>query len=65
MVGADFIDFPLGNSVVATIFNNAVKLLPLWIQTDALANSSGIKTYYEFGEMHPGVENAMNHMETN
>lgn len=48
MVGAGSIDFPPGNSVVATIFNNAVKLLPLWIQTDALA--SGIKTYYESGK---------------
>lgn len=65
MVGAGFIDLPLGNSVIATNFNNAVKLLPLWIQTDALANSSGIATYYEFGKMHPGVENVTNHMETN
>ena len=65
MVGAGFIHIPPGNSVVATIFNNAVKLLRLWIQTDALANSSGIKTYYEFGKKHPGVENVMNHMETN
>lgn len=52
MVGVDFIDFPPGNSV----FNNAVKLLSLWIQTDALANTSGIKTYYEFGRMRLGVE---------
>lgn len=65
MVEAGIIDFPPGNSVVATIFNNAGKLLPLRIHTDALANSSGIKTYYEFGKTHPGVENVTNHMETN
>lgn len=52
MAGADFTDFPPGNSV----FNNAVKLTPLCIQMDALANTSGIKTYYEFGRMSLGVE---------
>lgn len=52
MAGAHFRHFPPGNSV----FNNAVKLVPLWIQTDALANRSGIKTHYEFGRMHLGVE---------
>lgn len=65
MVGTGFIDFPPGNSITATIFNYAVKLVPLWIQTDVLANSSGMKTYYKFGKMHPGVENVTNHMETN
>lgn len=43
IVGTGFIDFPPGNSIIATVFNYAVKLVPLWIQTDVLANSSGMK----------------------
>lgn len=51
MVGADFTDSPPGDSVS----NNAVKLIPLWIQTDALASTSGIKIMI-LGRMRLGVE---------
>lgn len=65
MVGAGFMDFPPGNSVVATIFNNAVKLVPLWIQTDALTNSSSTEPIMNLAKGIPELKTVMNHMEMN